>query len=152
MTRLSTPYRFDSVWHLQAPRRRVYAALADIEGYLRWWTQVRAISHIDADSARVKIRSLLPYTLDLVLTRAAQDEAGGILRVDIEGDLQGWCAWELSDEKAGTRAGFSQEVVVMAPLLGRAPSALRPLLRANHTHLMRSGESGLSQHLDSLPS
>jgi hypothetical protein len=146
-----TPYRFDSVWHLQAPLKRVYATLADIEGYLRWWPQVREIGHIDADSARVKIRSLLPYTLDLVLTRAIQDEAGGILRVDIQGDLQGWCAWELSGESAGTRAGFSQEVVVMAPLLGRAPPALRPLLRANHALLMRAGESGLRASLDSLP-
>ena len=149
---MSTPYRFDSVWHLQAPRKRVYTTLADIEGYLRWWPQVREIGHIDADSARVKIRSMLPYTLDLVLTRAIQDEAGGILRVNIEGDLQGWCAWELSGESAGTRAGFSQEVVVMAPLLGRAPSALRPLLRANHALLMRAGESGLRTYLDSLPS
>jgi hypothetical protein len=149
---VSAPYRFDSVWHVQAPRELAYATLADIEGYLRWWPQVREICHIDTESARVKIRSLLPYTLDLVLTRAIQDEAGGILRVDIEGDLQGWCAWELSDESAGTRAGFSQEVVVMAPLLGRAPSALRPLLRANHSLLMRAGENGLRAYLDSLPS
>jgi len=149
---VSAPYRFDSVWHLPAPRKRVYTTLADIEGYLRWWPQVREIAHIDDDSARVKIRGLLPYTLDLVLTRAAQDEESGILRVDIEGDLQGWCAWELDDESTGTRAVFSQEVVVMAPLLGRAPPALRPLLRANHAHLLRAGESGLRAHLDSLPS
>jgi len=148
---VSAPYRFDSVWHLQASRKRVYATLADIEGYLRWWPQVREIAHIDADSARVKIRGLLPYTLDLVLTRAAQDEASGILRVDIDGDLQGWCAWELSDENPGTRAGFSQEVVVRARLLGSVPSALRPLLRANHALLMRAGESGLRAYLDNVP-
>lgn len=140
-------YRFDNLWHLRAPRERVYAALADVDGYDRWWPQVRAIHRIDADSGRVLIRSLLPYTLDLVLARAVQDEARGILRVDVDGDLHGWCAWHFSAEGAGTRAQFSQEVEVRAPILQRMPFALRPLLRGNHAHMMRSGERGLRAHL-----
>jgi uncharacterized protein YndB with AHSA1/START domain len=144
---MSPAYRFDNEWHLRAPRERVYAALADVEGYERWWPQVREIHWIDADSGRVRIRSLLPYTLDLVLARVAQDEARGILRVDITGDLGGWCAWQLTADGAGTRARFSQEVEVTAPMLQRAPFAIRPLLRGNHAHMMRSGERGLRRYL-----
>jgi hypothetical protein len=142
-----TPYRFDSLWHLDAPLDRVFAALADIEGYELWWTQVRRIHRLDADTGRVLIRSLLPYTLDLVLTRAVQDEPRGILRVDIDGDLQGWCAWQITAEGAGTLARFSQEVEVTVPMLQRAPLAIRPLLRGNHAHMMRSGERGLRTYL-----
>jgi uncharacterized protein YndB with AHSA1/START domain len=142
-----TTYRFENLWHLRAPRDEVYAALADVEGYERWWPQVRAIQRIDADSGRVRIRSLLPFTLDLVLARAVQDEALGILRVDIDGDLRGWCAWHLTTEGAVTLTRFSQEVEVTVPLLQRAPLALRPLLRGNHAHMMRSGERGLRNHL-----
>jgi len=125
----------------------VYEALAYVEGYEHWWPQVREVHRIDGDSGRVRIRSLLPYTLDLVLARAVQDEARGILRVDVAGDLLGWCAWQFTAEVAGTRARFSQEVEVTVPLLQRAPFAIRPLLRGNHAHMMRSGERGLRRYL-----
>ena len=142
-----TTYRFDNMWHLRAPREGVYATLADVDGYARWWPQIREIQRIDADSGRVRIRSLLPYSLNLVLTRAIQDETRGILRVDVDGDLRGWCAWQLTDEGTGTCARFSEEVEVTVALLRRAPFVTRPLLRGNHAHMMRSGERGLSTHL-----
>jgi hypothetical protein len=146
---VGTAYRFDNTWHLRASREQVYAVLADVEGYQRWWPQIREIHRIDKDSGQVRIRSLLPYNLDLVLARAVQDEAGGILRVNIDGDLQGWSEWRFSTEGSDTRAQFSQEVEVTARVLRRAPSAVRPLLRGNHTHMMRSGERGLRHHLAS---
>ena len=144
---MSTTYRFDNLWHLRAPRGQVYAALAEVEEYRRWWPQVREIQRIDEGSGRVQIRSLLPYTLDLVLARAVEDEARGILRVDIDGDLQGWCAWRLIASGSVTRALFSQEVNVSVPMLQRAPFAIRPLLRGNHAYMMRSGERGLRRYL-----
>jgi hypothetical protein len=140
-------YRFDNLWTLRAPLQRVYATLADVEGYIRWWPQIRDIDRIDADSGRVRIRSLLPYTLDLVLARAVEDATHGVLRVDVDGDLRGWCSWQLSAEDAGTLARFSQEVEVTVPLLRRTPFATRPLLRGNHAHMMRSGERGLRRYL-----
>lgn len=147
MSRAPATYRFENLWRLRAPRKQVYAALADVEAYDVWWPQVRKIQRIDADRGRVRIRSLLPYTLDLVLARAAQNEADGILRVDIDGDLQGWCAWQFRAKGSGTEARFSQEVEVTTPILQRMPFAVRPLLRGNHAHMMRSGEHGLRAYL-----
>jgi uncharacterized protein YndB with AHSA1/START domain len=147
MSLVQHAYRFDHLWNLRAPREQVYAALADVERYDRWWPQIREIHRIDADSGRARIRSLLPYTLDLVLVLAIQDEARGVLRVDVDGDLRGWCAWQLTAEETGTHARFSQEVEVTAPVLRRMPLALRPLLRGNHAHMMRSGEHGLRGYL-----
>lgn len=144
---MSTEYRFDNEWRLRAPLERVYAALADVESYQRWWPQVREVRWVDVDSGSVRVRSLLPYTLDLVLTRDAQDEAHGILRVLVAGDLEGWCAWQLTSEGSGTRAVFSQEVKVTSPILRRTPIAIRPLLRGNHALMMRSGERGLRRYL-----
>ena len=130
----------------------MFAALSDVEGYQRWWPQIREIQQIDADTGRVRIRSLLPYTLDLVLRRAVQDQARGVLRVEIDGDLRGWCAWKLTAEESGTCAEFSQEVEVTPTVLQRAPFAVRPLLRGNHAYMMRAGERGLLSHLASLHS
>ena len=95
----------------------------------------------------MRIRSLLPYTLDLVLHRDVQDEPRGILRVEVQGDLLGWCEWHVVSEEAGTRAEFSQEVDVRASLLQRVPLAVRPLFRGNHAYMMRSGERGLAGFL-----
>jgi uncharacterized protein YndB with AHSA1/START domain len=147
---LSTTYRFDNLWHLRAPRAQVYAVLADFEGYELWWPQVRESHRIDGDRGSARIRSLLPYTLDLVLAPTVQDEVHGVLRVDLDGDLRGWCAWQLTAEGCGTSARFSQEVEVTVPMLRRAPPAIRPVLRGNHAHLMRSGERGLRRHLPML--
>ncbi len=144
---MSPAYRFDNQWYLDAPLERVYAALADVERYQDWWPQVREIQRVDAVTGRVRVRSLLPYSLELVLARDVEDEAGGILRVDLTGDLRGWCAWNLTPEGTGTRALFSQEVEVEAPLLRRVPFAVRPLLRGNHAFMMRSGERGLRRYL-----
>ena len=142
----ATTYRFDNLWRVRAPRERVYAALADVDGYARWWPQIREIHRIDADSGQVRIRSVLPYTLNLLLTRAVQDQTSGILRVGVDGDLRGWCAWQLTADGADTCARFSEEVEVTVPFLQRAPFA-RPLLRVNHAHMMRSGERGLRTYL-----
>jgi len=102
---MTTAYRFDNLWSLRAPHERVYAALADLEDYEHWWLQVREVHRIDGERARVRIRGLLPYTLDLVLTRAVHDEARGILRVDITGDLQGWSARQLSRHASPVQPG-----------------------------------------------
>jgi hypothetical protein len=144
---MSTAYRFDNQWQLRAPSQQVYVALAEVEDYQQWWPQIRQIQRIDDNSGRVRIRSLLPYPLDLVLARAVEDEARGILRVDIAGDLQGWCGWQLVARGQVTTARFSQEVHVMVPMLQRVPFAIRPLLRGNHAHMMRSGERGLRRYL-----
>lgn len=140
-------YRFDNLWHLPASREEVYEALADVERYDRWWPQIREIHRIDADSGRVRIRSVLPYTLELLLVRVVQDEEGGFLKVNVDGDLTGWCAWQFTTEGTGTAARFSQEVEVTAPILRRMPFAVRPLLRGNHAYMMRSGEHGLQGYL-----
>ena len=144
---MTPAYRFDNDWRLDAPLGQVFGALVDVEGYEQWWPQIRKIHRLDVESGRVWIRSLLPYTLELVLARVVEDEAQGILRVDISGDLDGWCAWHLTAQGSGTLARFSQEVEVTVPMLQMVPFAIRPLLRGNHTHMMRSGERGLRRHL-----
>lgn len=95
----------------------------------------------------MRIRSLLPYTLDLVLHRAVQNKPRGLLRVEIHGDLQGWCEWKVIAEASGTRADFSQEVDIRATLLQRAPLAIRPLLRGSNAYMMQAGERGLCSFL-----
>ena len=143
-------FHFHHVWHLDVPTARVYAALAEVEGYAAWWPQVRSAERIDDESGRTAIRSFLPYTLHLVLRREVQDESAGVLRVGVSGDLVGWCQWTLAPGPSGVgscTAVFDQEADVTPQLLARSAAVTGPLLRANHAWMMRSGRAGLARHL-----
>lgn len=142
------PFVFEQTWAVPFPPGEVYAVLADPAGYPRWWPQVRSAVAIDADSGQARVRSLLPYTLDLVLTRQVEDPVTRTLRVAIGRDLQGWSQWRLRPDGAGGTIGrYDQEVVLAVPGLARLSPVTGPVLRANHTWMMRSGERGLTRWL-----
>ncbi len=140
-------HRFHSVWRFTAAAGAVFDVLADLDGYPRWWPQVRTVERVDADTAIVTCRSALPYTLRLRLTRTAQDAAAGILVARVEGDLDGWSGWTVRREGSGTAAVFQQEVVTRRALLRRLAPLVRPVLRVNHAWMMRSGRWGLARAL-----
>lgn len=119
--------------------------LAAVADYPTWWPQVRSVERIDDDSATVQVRSVLPYSLQLVLTREVEDPGTGLLRVRIGGDLAGWSQWELTQDPVSgrTAAEFTEEVQVTG-VLGLAARPASPLMRANHLAMMRGGERGLA--------
>lgn len=141
------PARFDfeTRWDVPAPAAEVAAALVDLEHYPQWWPQVRAVARLDEDRAWVVCRSVLPYSLDLILT--ARRRAGPLIEVEIDGDLRGWARFELSESRPGrTRADYRQRVEVV----GRGAGALaraRPMVVWNHAAMMRGGERGLCRRL-----
>lgn len=141
-------FRFQNRWALDASADRVYAVLADVEGYAAWWPQVRTAERVDEQSGRTSIRSLLPYSLDLVLRREVEDPGRRLLRVSLSGDLEGWCQWRVAEAAdRSTVADFEQEAVVTPTLLARTAALAAPLLRANHAWMMHSGRSGLAAYL-----
>jgi hypothetical protein len=140
-------FRFEHQWAFDAPARCVFGALADVEAYASWWPQVRRVERIDEESGRTAIRSFLPYTLDLVLRRVVQDEATGTLRVEVHGDLEGWCQWVVRPDGAGSVAQFEQEARVTPTLLARSAPLAAPLLKVNHAWMMRRGHAGLVERL-----
>ena len=147
---MSAPFSFHHRWSLPAEPERVVAALADIEHYPRWWPQVRSVDRIDDESGRGRVRSLLPVTMHLVLTREVEDREGGHLRVALDGDLVGWAQWSVDtargDGSKVTVAVFEQEVRVAARL-HRAATLTPFVLRANHAWMMRQGRRGLAREV-----
>ncbi|MEU6975963.1 SRPBCC family protein [Streptomyces sp. NPDC046371] len=137
-------YRFRSVWRLAAPPDAVYAVLERAEEYPRWWPQVREVVPIDERTGTARFRSLLPY--DLVVTAEARrrDPGARVLEVALSGDLDGWARWTLALEGVGTRAVYEQEVEVRSPLMRALAVPGRPVFRANHALMMRSGRRGLA--------
>jgi carbon monoxide dehydrogenase subunit G len=138
-----TRFRFEREWQVAAPPARVREVLLDLEHYPEWWPQVRAVAKIDDDTARVLCRSVLPYTLDLVLH--AEERGPEVLRTGISGDLSGWSAFRVRPGGAGTHVSYEQEVVVAHRALSLASRLLRPVLRWNHDRMMSGCEAGLSE-------
>ena len=140
------PFRFRHTWHVPADLGTTFDVLADVDRYPSWWPQVRGAARIDADSGHAYVRSLLPFTLDLVLTRDVEDAATGVLRVRIGGDLDGWSAFRLSVGASGsTIARYEQEARISVLGLSRLVPVTAPVLRLNHAWMMRSGERGLAR-------
>ncbi|WP_197321486.1 SRPBCC family protein [Saccharomonospora sp. NB11] len=143
----TTWYRFRTRWWLRADAPTVFAVLADLADYPRWWRDVRSVRQCDADTAELRARAVLPFTLALVLRRTEQDSRTGRLAVAIDGDLSGSLRAEVGPDGLGTRVEIVQEVEVRRRLLRVLSPWLRPVLRFNHAAMMRRGRQGLVTRL-----
>lgn len=133
-------YVFADSWEIDAPMASVAATLVDLEHYPQWWPQVRAVAKLGPETAWVRCRSALPYTLDLVLDAVTRTPP--VVEVALSGDLDGYARFTLSDVSGGTRLDFAQEVTVTGAL-GVASRFARPLLEWNHHRMMAGCREGL---------
>lgn len=141
-----TRYRFAHTTVLAAPVAQVHAVLLDLERYVEWWPQVRAVAKVDDDRAIAVCRSVLPYDLELGLT--AVDRSVRRLRVALSGPIDGWAQWRLEPAGEGTtRVRFDQEVTAVGPAMRLASYLARPVLRWNHHRMMQGAVRGLSERL-----
>ena len=141
---MDATFAFDGSWHIAAPPATVHDRLVDLERYPSWWPQVVAVASLGPDDARVLCRSVLPYTLDLVLH--AVNRSRELLEVDVSGDLSGTVRFALTPAAGGTRLDLTQQVRV-AGLLGLAAYVARPVLRWNHQQMIAGCVSGLRSSL-----
>jgi hypothetical protein len=123
----------------------VHALLLDLEHYVDWWPQVRAVASAGPDDAVVVCRSLLPYDLELHLHAESRDP--GLLQVAIDGPIRGFARWQLTPAGSGTRLDFDQQVDAVARAFRWASYVVRPVLAANHAWMMRGAERGLAARL-----
>jgi carbon monoxide dehydrogenase subunit G len=133
-------YTFSGSWAVAAPVEAVHDVLVDLESYPSWWPQVVAVASLGPDDARVLCRSVLPYTLDLVLH--AVDRSPTRLEVEVSGDLAGSVRFDLAARGGGTGIDLAQDVSVTG-LLGVASYLARPVLRWNHHRMMEGCIAGL---------
>lgn len=144
-------FAFSHTWRVNAAPDVVFDVLADVDGYPRWWPQVKSVERIDASSGRAVVRSLLPYRLHLVMTREIEDRESGVLRVRLAEDLIGFAQFTVPRPGHSERPGqpgpievdYRQVVEIGSAALRRVSGLVAPVLRANHTAMMHSGESGL---------
>lgn len=142
-----TSYYFTALWRVDTPVDAVFDALADLEHYPQWWPEVREVVGIDEDTARARIRSWLPYTLQCTLFRRIEDRRSGRLVAEIAGDLEGWSSWTITTNGTTVIADYEQRVTTMVGWMNALSLAGRPLFAVNHRLMMKSGHRGLLERL-----
>lgn len=146
---LRAGYRFADDWWLPGTPDRVAEILVDLEHYPSWWPQVVAVASLGPNDARLLIRSVLPYTLDICLHAVHREPP--VLEVEVYGDLDGTVRFLLEPEtgpsgRAGTRLRLEQRVEARGLLAIVTPVA-RPLLAWNHHRMMTAGMGRLAASL-----
>ena len=143
---MSARYVFREDWWLPALPEHVRDVLVDLEHFPTWWPQVRAVASLGPDDALVCCRSVLPFTLDLVLHAVSRELP--TIEVSLAGHLDGFARWTITAERGGSRMLFEQEVTVDG-LMGIASRVARPVLAWNHARMMAGCRRGLEARLSS---
>lgn len=138
-------YAFDHVAEVPADPETVREVLLDLEHYVDWWPQVRAVASLGPDDALVVCRSVLPYDLELQLHAVSRDD--DVLRVEIDGPIAGYAQWTLTRTHNGTRLEFEQRVHAVDRMFVVASYLVKPLLTWNHHRMMQGAERGLASRL-----
>ncbi|MFF7738127.1 SRPBCC family protein [Streptomyces sp. NPDC007984] len=143
-------YRFRSLWPLPAPPATVYGVLERPEDYPDWWREVHEVTRLDDTTGVIRVRSVLPYDMTFTAREVRRDPEAGVLETALSGDLEGWARWTLTPQGTGTLARYDQAVSVNKTLLRRLAVPGRPVFRANHALMMRSGRRGLLGYLEAV--
>jgi hypothetical protein len=143
-------YVFRSEWRLPATPDDVYVALEELRRYPDWWPEVREVRQVDERTGEVRCKATLPYELVFVTSQVVRDREGGVLEVDLRGDLNGFSRWTITADGDGSIAVFEEEVTAGKRLLQVLAPIARPVFRANHELMMRHGRAGLRTYLSGL--
>ena len=143
-------YRFESVWRVNASSEEVFDALCELRDYPEWWPEVKESKELGPDRYELRCRSFLPYDLRFVTTRAKSNRDAGVLEARLHGDLNGFSRWTIVGDGPSSSLRFEEEVRVGKKLLNVLAPIARPAFIANHTVMMRHGETGLRAYLAGL--
>src|SRR5699024_746796 len=66
--RLLSGFTFHQTWLLPVSPASLTTTLAEVGRYPCWWPQVRSVRRINDGAAQVAVRSLLPFTLQVVIS------------------------------------------------------------------------------------
>jgi hypothetical protein len=146
-----------TTWLIPAPLHTVWSCLIDTETWPSWWKYVAAVDQMAKGEAsgidniqRYYWRTCLPYSLILDL-RVTQIQTHQLIVVDVKGDLDGngRCRFSFIPATNHTRLEFDWDVQTCKSWMNRFNVLMRPIFIWNHGRVMKRGEQGLIQYVNS---
>lgn len=149
----STHFDLISHWRIPASVDRVWAALADPEGWPHWWSYVRTVRTLRRGDPsgvgsvrRIQWSTRLPYDI-VIEVEAVEAVRHERLRGRSRGQLRGEGIWLLRSAGDLTDVTYVWRVELAKPWMRWLAPLLAPVFRWNHDGVMRAGEAGLTRHL-----
>lgn len=152
-------YQLGYRWQITGPIETAFHYVSRIETWPAWWSPtIIAVQAGEGDvrvgrSARMQVKSFLPYHLDWHVT-VTRLEAPQLIEVDCSVTLgqrfpmTGWVRYRLIERGPVVEIINEQEMRSQQPV----PALLRPLANAifnfNHDHAMARGQTGLQRVVD----
>jgi len=148
-------YSFVTIWRHRAPIDAVYAAIAESLAWPEWWPAVRKVEDVAVGDPvtgignvrRYTFKGSLPYSLsfDMEVTRMLRPQ---MLAGHATGELEGDGIWTLSEEHDGvTVTRYDWNIRTTRWWMNLLAPVARPVFKANHDVVMRSGAAGLCARL-----
>jgi hypothetical protein len=145
-------YSFVTIWHLETPIQDVWDAIADVQRWPQWWSDVKT-TQLEAGNEsgigrkwRFTFKSVLPYTLSFEMT-VIRSEPLCLSEGLAHGELEGIGRWELSQEGAITQVCYYWNVSTTKAWMEMLAPLLRPVFAWNHNVTMRHAGEGLARYL-----
>lgn len=146
-------YRFLTIWLLDAPIEKVWAAIVDYKQLPTWWKAVSKVEEIQPGDATgfgsvwyIVWKTPLSYSLAFE-SRITCVEAPHRLELNAIGEVEGSGRWELSPAEEGTLVKYYWMVRTTKPWMNFLALFIRPLMEWNHNAIMHQGGEGLAQFL-----
>jgi len=149
-----TEYRLLTIWRIEAPLEKVYAAIHDSPRWPDWWPGVKKVELVatgDADGInsvlRYYLHGRLPYRMAFVV-RATRIEPWVAIEGTVQGDLAGIGRWRFSHQGAVSIVEYEWHVLGTRWWMNLIAPFARSMFIRNHGILMRQGAEGLARLLD----
>lgn len=148
-------YRLLTIWRVEAPLEKVYAAIENSLHWPRWWPGAETVEELATGDAngidsirRYAWQGQLPYRV-VFDVRATRIENLVAIEGRTWGDLDGVGRWHFSRQGAVSVVRYEWHVRVTRWWMKLIAPLARPLFIRNHALLMAQGGEGLARLLGS---
>jgi hypothetical protein len=146
-------YHFLTIWRIEAPLEKVYAAIENSLHWPQWWPSVRKVEQ-KADGAADGVGNIrcyawqgkLPYRV-VFDVRATRIEKLVALEGTAEGDLAGIGRWKFSRQGAVSVVQYEWHVRSQRWWMNIVAPVARSIFTRNHAQIMEQGGKALARLL-----
>jgi hypothetical protein len=150
----SIDYRFVDRWRVRGSAAEVTDILAAVTDFPRWWWSVYIEVTRDepgdergvGQAGSMHARGWMPFTLRS--DYRIRESSGSRVATDVQGDLTGSGVWDIEQDGEWVDITGTWNLRSDKPLLRYLSPVFKPVLRSNHTWIMRQGERSLQLELD----
>ena len=139
---MSSPFCSDRAWRFDIDRSALWARLAAVEDYQRWWPWLRRFESdeglVEGASWGCEVSPPLPYIVrfEVHLDRV---EADRLVEATVSGDIVGTARLVIEPGAIGTRARLVSALRPTSPVLRGFGVVARPLVERGHDWILDEG-------------